>query len=180
MFVDDCVYSAIFSFFFFFLNLHPITVKMLSSPSLSRHCGISAHGVELKKNKKRTSLEPDLSSHKKKEKPDCKGDGDKHGRENEDLRWKQTLTFNGLYWSEGNADGREGGREEGQVSSRQWRESERGREGSTGREREKADGEKEGGGSWQGEGGRQRGCVSGRGKDQLTLLIIFPGSSHGT
>lgn len=31
-----------------------------------------------------------------------------------------------------------------------------------------------------GEGGRQRGGVSGRGKDQLTLLIISPRSSHGT
>lgn len=40
------------------------------------------------------------------------------GREKEQLRWKQTLTFNVLYWSEG----REGGRR-GRVSSRQWRET---------------------------------------------------------
>lgn len=30
------------------------------------------------------------------------------------------------------------------------------------------------------EGGMERGGVSGRGKDQLTLLILLHGSSHGT
>lgn len=33
---------------------------------------------------------------------------------------------------------------------------------------------------WAEGGRRQRGGVPGRGKDQLTLLIIVPGSSHGT
>lgn len=32
----------------------------------------------------------------------------------------------------------------------------------------------------EGERGRQRGGVLGGGKDQLTLLILLPGSSHGT
>lgn len=36
------------------------------------------------------------------------------GREKDELKWKQTLTFNALYWLE-----REGGREEGRGSCRQ-------------------------------------------------------------
>lgn len=48
-------------------------------------------------------------------------------REKGELRWKQTLTFNALYWSKGGV--REGGREGGRVSSTQWRETEGGREG---------------------------------------------------
>lgn len=62
------------------------------------------------------------------EKPDRQCDGDKcrrrhRPREKEELRWKQTLTFNAFYWSKW---GTEGGR---RASGRQCGATEGGREG---------------------------------------------------
>lgn len=76
-------------------------------------------------------------------------------------RWKQTLTFNGLYWSK---TGR------GSEQSRQWRESKGGRKG---RVEPRESGKKEG--QREAEGGG----VSERRRPSHTARI-FLGSSHGT